>query len=288
MTSHDDKVLDHTRQQLSALFDGELAADEGRFLQRRLEHDGELAACWSRWQLAGDALRGEAVAAAPAGFAEGIAAAVAAESPPVVAARPARRRGMLLPGAALAASVAALAMFMTRQAPDTAVPMAPAMEIASAADTVPAQPQPGPEIPAPATPAAPDALAAAGTAIAVAEVPRRAAERRSRGQQQRAASTRLQRNAPEPRLVAAGAPSGAQPSPAEGSSASPFVPEAAAEAITARPWPRALLPSSGGAFTVGYGRLQSGDAMPQAHPFQPRPVALPPTAADSTLAEDTD
>ena len=30
-----DKVLDHTREQLSALFDGELALDEARFLQRR-------------------------------------------------------------------------------------------------------------------------------------------------------------------------------------------------------------------------------------------------------------
>jgi hypothetical protein len=127
----------------------------------------------------------------------------------------------------------------------------------------------------------------------VAEVPRRAAERRSRSQQQRAAGTRLQRNAPEPRLVAAAAPSASQASPAEASPASPFVPEAAAEAITARPWPRALLPGNGGAFTVGYGHLQagSGDALPhppQVHPFQPRPVALPGSTTDSPLAEDTD
>jgi hypothetical protein len=66
--------------------------------------------------------------------------------------------------------------------------------------------------------------------------------------------------------------------------ANPFLPEAAAEVVTARPWPRALLPSAGGAFTVGYGRLQAGvaEARP-AHPFQPRPVDL-----SRTDHEDTD
>ena len=38
-----DKVLDHTREQLSALFDNELALDEARFLERRLQHDAALA-----------------------------------------------------------------------------------------------------------------------------------------------------------------------------------------------------------------------------------------------------
>lgn len=288
MTSNttDDKVLDHTRQQLSALFDGELGLDEARFLQRRLEHDAGLAASWSRWQLAGDVLRGQATAPAPADFAGRVAAAVAAGSMVDGAGRtgvPGRRRGLLLPGAALAASVAALAMFMARQGPEPAYPAAPAMEIASAADTVPAQPLPS----APASPAVPDtALQVAGTAIAVAEVPRRAAERRSRGQQQRAAATREQRNAAAPALVAT-AGSTADPAPAD-AVANPFVPEAAAEAIATRPWPRALLRGAGGAFTVGYGRMPF--AAVDAHPFQPRPVALPgaDTATDSPLAEDTD
>lgn len=271
-TQPEDKVLDHTRQQLSALFDGELGLDEARFLQRRLEHDAALAAAWSRWQLAGDALRGQAVAAAPPGFAGRVAAAVAAEGAPARAAT-GSRRSRLLPGAALAASVAALAMFMTRQAPEVAPPPAPSMEVASAADTVPAQAP----TPTPMAPAAPDSmpagmLEAAGTAIAVAEVPRRAAERRSRAQQQRAAATRAQRTAAEPRLVAAAADAAAPAAPAADTPANPFLPEAAAEAITTRPWPRALLPDNG-AFTVGYGRLEQGIATP--HPFQPRPVALP-------------
>ena len=36
-----DKMLEHTRAQLSALFDGELGRDEARFLRKRLEHDVE-------------------------------------------------------------------------------------------------------------------------------------------------------------------------------------------------------------------------------------------------------
>ena len=129
MTSENDKVLDHTRLQLSALFDGELAMDEARFLKRRLEHDGELAQCWSRWQLAGDVLRGQATAPAPAGFADRVSAAIAVGSVEPAAHNQHRRR-FWVPGAALAASVAAMAMFMTRQAPEVAVPSAPRMEIA--------------------------------------------------------------------------------------------------------------------------------------------------------------
>src|SRR5690606_37986682 len=138
MTSEHDKVLDHTRQQLSALFDGELGMDEARFLQRRLEHDRALAAAWSRWQLAGDALRGEGTAAAPAGFGRGGGGNLGGGGRGPARARPAGR--YWVPGAALAASVAALAMFMARQAPNEIVaPAAPAVEIASAAQPAPAE-----------------------------------------------------------------------------------------------------------------------------------------------------
>ena len=40
-----------SREDLSALMDGELAAEPTRFLLRRLEHDPELSATWSRWHL---------------------------------------------------------------------------------------------------------------------------------------------------------------------------------------------------------------------------------------------
>ena len=75
-----DKVLDHNRLQLSAMLDGALAPDQARFLLRRLQHDGELAGCWSRWQLVGDILRGQGGAMVPAGFAQRVALAVASET----------------------------------------------------------------------------------------------------------------------------------------------------------------------------------------------------------------
>ena len=113
-----DKVLDHTREQLSALFDGELSLDEARFLEKRLQHDAALAACVSRWQASGDAMRGQGSALARAGYSARVAVAVAAEAAPVPAAArgpAARLRRGWVPGAALAASVALVALFATRQ-----------------------------------------------------------------------------------------------------------------------------------------------------------------------------
>src|SRR5690606_3270122 len=281
MTSEHDKVLDLTRQQLSALFDGELGMDEARFLQRRLEHDRALAAAWSRWQLAGDALRGEATAAAPAGFAERVAAAVAGEGGTHAGARPQRR--YWVPGAALAASVGALAVFMARPAPNEIVaPAVPTVEVASAAQPAPAELPAAPATPAPQQPSLPDQGAqVAVAAVAVAEVPRRAAERRSRAQQQRAAATRAERNAPAPVLVANA------DAPAEAAPANPFAPAEAAGAITTRPWPRALLPDAGSAFSVGYGRLQPAPAaFRQFEPFQRDLPGQPSEDATQVNSED--
>ncbi|MGN6112597.1 MAG: sigma-E factor negative regulatory protein, partial [Luteimonas sp.] len=111
MNSTQDKILDHTMEQLSALFDGELAPDEGRFLQRRLEHDAALAGCVSRWQAIGDAMRGQGSALAPAGFSGRVALAVAAEAALAPPRRDPRSRRGWVPGAALAASVALVAFF---------------------------------------------------------------------------------------------------------------------------------------------------------------------------------
>ena len=54
-----DKLFLYHRQQLSAMLDGELSPDEARFMLRRLQHDTVLAACWERWQVCGDVLRGQ-------------------------------------------------------------------------------------------------------------------------------------------------------------------------------------------------------------------------------------
>ncbi|HBS63281.1 MAG TPA: anti-sigma factor, partial [Stenotrophomonas sp.] len=135
-----DKLDAHNRQQLSALIDGELSADEARFMLRRLEHDEALSGCHERWQMLGDVLRGQACAPAPQAFAERIRVAVAAEPrpQPQPAAAPAtvRRSGWRRwgGGAALAASVAAVAMFMTREQLPGETPLpAPTTVIASQA-----------------------------------------------------------------------------------------------------------------------------------------------------------
>lgn len=49
-----------SKEQLSALLDGELARDELQFLLRRIQADPALAEVWSRYQLIGDSLRGQA------------------------------------------------------------------------------------------------------------------------------------------------------------------------------------------------------------------------------------
>lgn len=275
-----DKVLDHTREQLSALFDGELALDEARFLERRLQHDASLAGCVSRWQAIGDAMRGQGMALAPAGFSERVAVAVAAEAAPPPAARHAAglRRGWM-PGAALAASVALVAFFATRQSP-VATPAgdAPAVQVAQASASD-ATATPGvPRVPAPQAPDRQVAQLAA--AVAVAEVPRRAAARRApssrNGQAQRAAATRTSRQSAidaQPQFAVASA----APLPASVAPENPFAPAEAAshQAVVSRPWPRALL-SNAGTLTVGYGNLQPNPLQVERdafHPFRPRIVA---------------
>jgi len=302
MNSGQDKVHDHTREQLSALFDGELALDQARFLQRRLQHDAALAASVSRWQLIGDVLRGQAAAPAPDGFSARVADAVAAAA----ATAPAARRGWArlgwAPGAALAASVALVAFFATRQSPLPApAGEAPATEVAQAAVPAPATPAPQP---APAQPQAPDTQAAQlAAAVVVAEVPRRAVARRtpaSRGQAQRAAATRAARAAEAPAqpqyAVAGAAPAepvlhavAAADAPTPGADAdNPFAPPALpAQSAPSRPWPRALLPNPGSVFNVGYGNLQPASPPPGANPFRPRVVAGA-RAPDADAAEPAD
>lgn len=268
-----DKFELHYRLQLSALIDGDLSPDEARFLLRRLQHDSELNACWERWQLCGDVLRGRAQAPAPTGFAERVIAAIAAETQTVavsapVAARP-RRTLAKWGGGALAASVALIALFVARQQVPEENTEAPA--VASQAPAV-----------APASiqaPAASDAVASASVAaVAAASVPRKA-NRGNRGsatrnQQvarianrapQRERATGTQVSAPAPALVAI-APQAHDP----------FRPTQAASEPAARPWPRSVLqqyPSASGAFNASYGNERNAQAF---YPFEPRLPQSPP------------
>ena len=65
-----------SREQLSALMDSALPADQTRFLLRRLQHDASLAECWERWRITGETMRGLAPAQRlPADFALRVGAA---------------------------------------------------------------------------------------------------------------------------------------------------------------------------------------------------------------------
>lgn len=289
-----DKILDHNRQQLSALMDGALSPDEARFLLRRLQHDEALAQCWSRWQLCGDILRGQVHAPAPAGFARRVAAAVAQDAttqqpgtqqPGTLQTR-ARKRAWGVSGVALAASVAMLALFVTRQSPDVTQPTDPQPAQVAASQTPAVSTNPSLVAAAEPSGQAPD-LPNAATGLAaievVAELPRRATLNRSRGQSQRAASQRAAIRAtrgntePQTALAAAAPKVGSEIAAAASSfvdaTVDPFT-RPQAKAIPARPWPRALLPesASSGAFNVDYAHQDT--AAPQFYPFQPQPVPL--------------
>jgi Meckel syndrome type 1 protein len=281
------------RETLSALFDGELDGDAARFAMRRLDHDANARDACSRWQLAGDVLRGQASGLAPAGFAQRVSAALAAEAEAATAAARSgeSRRGPTPSGAqaqaqsrrwwgraALAASVAVAALFVTRPfsgvgpgdgfdttrgAPVAVIPAATGAQAGDVASDLAA--------PQPSTPAAGGAEVAAA-AVAVANVPRRVTQRRARAGGPTA--TAAPRRAVETPMTVALAAAEPAPRPAA-SPTDPFLPQAG-DLIT-RPWPRAVLPgsSAAGALTASYG---TRPASPSFYPFEPDPAHLPAPA----------
>jgi sigma-E factor negative regulatory protein RseA len=101
------------REDLSALMDGELGAEPTRFLLRRLDHDPELSATWSRWHLIRACLASDpARMSAPRvdnDFAARIAAALAEDGASQTGHRNWAR---YVGGGALAAGVAAVALML--------------------------------------------------------------------------------------------------------------------------------------------------------------------------------
>ncbi|MEO6364815.1 MAG: sigma-E factor negative regulatory protein [Luteimonas sp.] len=276
----EDKFEQHYRQQLSALMDGALPPDEARFLLRRLQHDAELAQCLDRWHMAGDALRGEAQAIVAAGFAERIAAMVASEpaAPPAAAGTSRANRGGMrwAGGAALAASVALLALFVTRQsaAPDAAQTPSTIAEASVPADArnapVAMKSAATPEV----TPPVITADSSRAALIATASVPRGGSVRRGNRSQSQRATIRSPARADRPMVASA-------------VSAGESVPASAVfdAAAATRPWPSAVFPltSAAGRFNVDYGSLPStGASSPTFYPFQPR---LPQAQTDRVGGE---
>ncbi|MEO6138617.1 MAG: RseA family anti-sigma factor [Luteimonas sp.] len=269
-----DKILDHNRLQLSALLDGELSPHEARFLLRRLQHDPELAACWDRWNLCGDVLRGRVEVMASSGFSQGVAAALAAApvSKPIKGVADSRRLRWG-GGAALAASVAMIALFLGRQSPNPGSPALPPAQVV--ASTVLAPPPSVKNVASTPAPSMPGHAAELASVLAVADVPRRLTARRSRGQSQRAAMRTTQRSVPQAPIAMASAAPQTLPQ------TDPFSTQRAG--LVTRPWPRALLPGTpaNGAFTVDYGTRSGevgGTNTPSFYPFEPRvPVSVSST-----------
>ncbi len=102
MTAIDPQLL----EQLSAWMDGELPADEARFLQRRLHNDKALREQWERWQIASACLRGQPVARMDADLPGRITAGIAQAANDPQARRP--KLAWLASAAALVLAVALL------------------------------------------------------------------------------------------------------------------------------------------------------------------------------------
>ncbi|MCB1612856.1 MAG: sigma-E factor negative regulatory protein [Lysobacterales bacterium] len=115
------------REQLSALMDGELGRDERAFLMRRLEHDAELRAAWTRMHLIRDVMTHRPGGSATLNLADGVMQALAEEERGMPKARAAASGPAWRPwaGLAVAASVAMAAVFAV--APDRALESGPSL-----------------------------------------------------------------------------------------------------------------------------------------------------------------
>lgn len=259
-----DKIELHYRQQVSALVDGELASDEARFLLRRLQHDPELQACQERWQLLGDVMRGQVVVPAPADFAARVSASVASEPAPAAASRRDTRVGWRRwgGGAALAASVAAVALFMGRQSLDSSAPEAdaPIQVIASQAEL----PTPTPATVAEAAPSVALVASVPAAAMAVASRRQEASERRASATRNQQVARVAQRSGQPERAIAAVA---VPLKPTTPSTSQAILPFGDAGALQARPWPRSSVgATAGGVLNASYPASTRGTF----YPFEPR------------------
>lgn len=267
---HDDAAIDRMaamhREQLSALVDGELPSDQARFLIRRLEHDEELAGCHERWQLVGDALRGQLGAVAPVDFSARVSAALDQAAVPAVAPR---RRGSRywLGGGALAAALAVMALVpvpVLRHGPDAAVESPVVVQVPGTGQDA------GTAV---AMDAEAKALPAVGLATPSQAVPAPVARHVARVAPRPAMPARKPLAPATLPPAQAGVLVAATPATGETSeSSSPFsLPGARPEA---RPWPRSTL-SANDRFNV---RLSPGSAA--ANPFAPEVAAEHLHAAD--------
>ena len=114
-----------SREDLSALMDGELATEPTRFLLRRLDHDPEMGATWSRWHLIRACLASDSARMSAQQTDNDFAARVAAslQTEPTQQVRP-RRWARYVGGGAIAASVAVAALMLNVSGPRVDAPTA--------------------------------------------------------------------------------------------------------------------------------------------------------------------
>lgn len=291
-----------SREQLSALMDGALPADETRFLLRRLQHDDSLAECWERWRLSAEVMRGLAPAQRlPADFASRVAASLRGEdqhrgarAETVASGKHAVRTPAWLRwggGAAIAASLVVVA-FMTQPVALESPGNLPAHTVVAVTNTAPSlasdavalSKAPAPKTPAPQAPVQDPAGAglqlqtALASAVAAIARPARNNRRSNQARETQAASMLTAANDTQPIGVGIAAASNILPS----------LPQAD---ITTRPWPRSVFPQAGNpGITVGFGDSARNTA--PYNPFQvrrgignlPQALIVDPPAASGEAA----
>jgi sigma-E factor negative regulatory protein RseA len=122
-------MTEKLREMVSALTDDEVPSAELELLLRRISRDPELKACWGRYQLIGECVRGDIAASADLSLADRVRAALEDE-PVATPGMPAWLKSAA--GLAIAASVAMVAVFTLQphetgtsaaNAPSEVVPM---------------------------------------------------------------------------------------------------------------------------------------------------------------------
>lgn len=295
-----------SREQLSALMDGALPADETRFLLRRLQHDASLAESWERWRLSAEVMRGLAPAQRlPADFASRVAASlrnelehdhelreeerihVAAEKSVATGARTMRQLNWFRwgGGAAVAASLAVVALMNQPAVVGPAGGRPDTTAIAVAASRSPA-----PQASAP-TPTGMDIesqTAALASAVAVVARPTRNNRRNS---QQRASQVV---SMPVASVLASANPdTPLDTGLASASSIAPLLPQSD---IITRPWPRSVMPHYGNNAGLAVGFGDSARSTSPYNPFQARTgisnlppiVIVDPPAGESATPDNSE
>jgi negative regulator of sigma E activity len=259
MNDFDDKLS----EQLCAWMDGELSADEARFLEKRLANDPALCAKWERLQLASACLKGHALRPMPAALAQGVASALGESA----SATP--RRPWL--GWAVAASVALLAVAIS---PRWRPADGSASSVASAVAVLPDNPV--------ASPASADLVAPLSTAAAraaSASVATAAAEGAGAAAMPDPVSLAL---TTEPKAPESPMPLGAAASPAD----FPLI-----ETAVSKSWPRSPLAAPASdpaleAYLVRHNELSADAALGGFVPYVDVVTRDKSDAGDEAVAED--